>query len=482
MLYSILSIIVILLWIYWATKRPWLALLTSPFVSIGLVVLYVEYEYIEGISISLCIVPATLITIVLAHYHDRRWGWLKMFFLVLLLIGFLGSFAGMIAISGPVGIYVPVLYIGIIFLLFRYYYSTRYMTTAGVISTIGTSMRQNLPLATALEAAAGERRDRQGRILREISRWLVQGYSLNEALKRGFPRCPGNILALISVAERVEQVPLAIRAIEADMLQKARKSQQITPLHPIYPFIVIAITFFVVSGLMYFVIPKYLKIFSDFEAPLPHATQFLVHLMKFVWETFHGWLVAAGGIAALFLIGIWIQVQVRPRRPERPYLVSRIGDLLKWHLPVLHWFEKNYSLVQVVEFLRPALQAGCTVDQAIQYTLDLDVNRHYRKRLAGWLKKVEQGADVAEAARQCKVGNALAWAFDTNVNEGNTPAVLEMLEGFYRTNYSYRANLARFIMWPCVTVLLGLMVGFVVYAMFIPTIALIEHVAGLAVP
>ena len=63
---------------------------------------------------------------------------------------------------------------------------------------------------------------------------------------------------------------------------------------------------------------------------------------------------------------------------------------------------------------------------------------------------------------------------DTTAGSVETPAVLDMLESFYRSNYSYRINLARFILWPCIIIALGLTVGFVVTAVFLPSISIVN--------
>ena len=187
-------------------------------------------------------------------------------------------------------------------------------------------------------------------------------------------------------------------------------------------------------------------------------------------------------IIVFVVVPIWLRTKFRPRRPQRPYLTSRTGDFIKWHLPVLHWFEKNYSMVQTVEILRLSLNTGCTVNEAISNTLGLDVNSRFRKRLRKWLAKVEAGGNIAASARQSRLGSALAWAFDDKVNQGNTLAILETLESFYRSNYSYAANMARFIMGPCIVIIMGVIVGFIVYAIFSPLVAVINHLAGLVMP
>jgi type II secretory pathway component PulF len=138
----------------------------------------------------------------------------------------------------------------------------------------------------------------------------------------------------------------------------------------------------------------------------------------------------------------------------------------------------NYSMVQVLELIRLSLNAGYTVDDTIENTLELDVNNCFRKRLNNWLKRVKRGDNISTAVRKSKLGSALAWAFDEQANQSNTLSILETLESFYRTNYSYYVNLARFIMWPCLTLIMGAMVGFVVYAIFSPGIMVINSLAG----
>nr|NIS51684.1 hypothetical protein [Phycisphaerae bacterium]NIU09275.1 hypothetical protein [Phycisphaerae bacterium]NIU56947.1 hypothetical protein [Phycisphaerae bacterium]NIW93393.1 hypothetical protein [Phycisphaerae bacterium]NIW98971.1 hypothetical protein [Phycisphaerae bacterium] len=129
-----------------------------------------------------------------------------------------------------------------------------------------------------------------------------------------------------------------------------------------------------------------------------------------------------------------------------------------------------------------SLNADCTVNNAISNTLGLDVNNCFRKRLKKWLQKVERGDNIATSARKAGLGSPLAWAFDEQVNQGNTLTVLETLESLYRSNYGYYANLVRFIMWPLAILSMGAMVGFVVYAIFSPLVSIVHQLADIVVP
>jgi len=485
MLIIIITLLVLACYIYLGWKFPTIALVTSPFVAGSLILFGVVDGNIPVVVIAPFIFIITIIVVPLSKPEpdNEQWPqvfakWIFIIFVFLLLSVTLGVAFGPLGVSGIVFF---ALLIGSIII---YGLTSRLATDTYIISTIGSIMRQNLPLSMALESAAGGRADNRSRILHGIKNWLVQGYSLSESIKRGYPKCPGYAVAMIAAAERINQLPLAIQAIEADMVTKADERRKIRPVHPLYPVILMVFIFFMLFGVMTFVIPSFETALMEMieMGTLPAATRFLIRTTSFVayefaWVT---WPLLI--LLVIAIIPISIYIKFRPRRPHQPYLLSRIGDYVKWHLPVLHNFEKNYSLVQVVELLRLSLNAGCAVNDAIKNTLGLDVNNRFRKRLQRWLEKVERGDNIAAAIRKSKLGSPLAWAFDEKVNQGNTLMILETLESFYRSNYSYYVNLARFIMWPCLILLMGAIVGFVVYAIFSPSILIIEALSGKVLP
>jgi type IV pilus assembly protein PilC len=382
---------------------------------------------------------------------------------------------------GPAGFFGVALLVLFMFTIISYALTSRQATAVYVISTIGSSMRQNLPLTMALEMASGEERDVRSRTLRRIKKWLVQGYSLSESIRRGYPRCPGYAAAMMSAAEKIGQLPTAIQAIEADMVASTNERRKLRPVHPFYPVVLMTFMYFVVMGVMKYIIPIFSTVLEEMSegVTLPAATRFMCNIARYGPG---GFIFPILGIIIIVSIPLAIYIRFRPRRPGKPYLISRIFDFLKWHLPILHWFENNYSMVQMVELLRLSLNAGCTVNDAIANTLGLDVNNCFRKCVRRWLTRIEAGENISAAARESGLGSTIAWAFDGQINQGNTLSILGTLESFYRSNYSYGVNLARFIMWPCVTIAMGLTVGFVVYSIFSPMVAIINHLAAGVMP
>ena len=486
-----IAILILVFYVILAFIKPGIALITSPVVCLLLVCAGDRIEAHEAIVTAVVIFITTLAIVSLRKPEPdaERWPhiWAKWILISIPVLLLFPIAIVVLTAASAGGSIVLIFFIGVLVFIgaiISCALSSRHTTAVYVISTIGSSMRQNLPLPMALESAAAGRKDTRSIILQRIQKWLVQGYSLSQSIRRGYPKCPGYAVAMIAAAERINQLPLAMCAIEADMITKANERRKINPVHPLYPVIVIVFTLFILLSVMQFVIPQFKTVLREmFEvAALPASTRLLLGITNFLAYEY-GWLIGSV-LALILLVGIPVSIRIkfRPRRPQEPYLLSRIGDFIKWHLPVLRWFEKNYSMVQVVEFLRLSLNAGSTVNDAIADTLGLDVNNCFRKRIREWLEKVQRGDNIATATREAKLGSPLAWAFDDQVNQGNTLAILEMLESFYRSNYSYHVNLARFIMWPCIILLMGATVGFVVYAIFSPMIVVIEHMLDLAYP
>ena len=353
-----------------------------------------------------------------------------------------------------------------------------------IISTIGTSMRQSLPLPTALTAAAHGQKKKVSRVFNNIAHWLTQGCPLSEALRRGYPKCPSNILASITAAEKVDQLPKAIESLQADIAEKMGPKNIEKSDTFIYPITVLTIAFFIMMGLAIFIIPTFSEVLSDMsegQARLHAATQSLLDFSNLIMNNqgINAALIFLLGLCVIFFI---MYTRFRRRDPEKPRLLSRLGDRIKWLTPVLHWFEVTFGNLSLVQSLRVGLTAGYPVNTILRNTLGLDVNVCYQNRIKKWLNRIETGDDIAQSARDCGLDKKLAWAFDDKINKGNTPQILEGLEELYRCQYNYRKNVLVAASEPLMILCLGTAVGYVVYAMFMGVFSTITVTLQYTIP
>jgi type II secretory pathway component PulF len=368
-------------------------------------------------------------------------------------------------------IFGPILFILFLVLVFRFKQTRRYSLALNVLSTISTAMRQNLPLPMALETAGFGRKDPASRIFRQTAKYLCEGHSLSESLKRAYQKCPTEILATLSAAEAMNQLPQAIAALEQDSIDAVNGFEKVRPVHPAYPLIVGAMACFMVFGLCIFIIPTFAEIVNDVtggQGHLPASTQLLLSVTQEILH--YGIFVLTGLVLGICLI---VTFFIYKRRPEKPRLMSRLKDWVKWHTPVVHHFERLLSLQRTIQTLRVGICAGYSFDTIVRQTLRLDVNACFRAKLQHWLRHIETGHPIADSAAFCGLGQPLAWALDEKVNKDNVPQLLEMLEEVYRNRYHYRLNVIHSIFWPFVIVGLGSGIGFVVFSVFSAIVSMI---------
>lgn len=458
-----------------AWKKPGIALILLLLTAAGMFLsglIYFDGEVVEeGFVIFLLSVFLIPITICVVHWGPSssrlETPWYKAVTgFILTIVKYLLILALFVAVFQ---IFSPILFMLFLVATYQFNQAQKYGLAMDIISAIGMSMRQSLPLPMALTTAAHGQKKKEARIFNNIAHWLTQGCPLSEALQRGYPKCPSNILASITTAEKMDQLPKAIESLMADLSEKVSDYKTAKPVHPWYPFVVLTVLFTIMMGLCIFIIPTFSEVLwdiSDGQARLPAATQSLLN--------FSSWMTARKGLNAVIILLLALCVTLfimyirsRRRTPDKPRFLSRLGDRIKWHTPILHWFEKTFGNLYLVQSLRVGLFAGHPVNTILRNALGLDVNRCYQKRIEKWLYRIEAGDNIAQSARTCGLDKSLAWAFDDTLNKGNTPQILEGLEKVYRNQYNYRKNVLSAATWPLVVLCLGLAVGYVVLAMFL---------------
>jgi len=348
-MWIIISLVVLAFYIYLARIKPGVTFITSalPFLIFGsYLILNDLFRDTDGIALSILILilPVTYAIIIYSHRNEEKqhWTvtWCRWIFTFLF---YMAELALLTLVFRPLG---PIMWALMVSLQVRYKSATRYSNTLMIISTIGAAIRQNLPLATSIEISARHKNDKHSLILKKISRLLTQGYSLGESIERGFPKCPTEILAMITASEKIGQLPQTIRTIEADMIAKADEVKRVQPSFFAYPMIVIAISFLITLGLSLFILPTFVEVLYDMSegtAQLPKATNVLMSFANYT--TSNVWVLLISIHLALIIAGFVAYIRITPRKKQRLNIISRLMDKVRWHLPFVGWFEENYSLL-----------------------------------------------------------------------------------------------------------------------------------------
>jgi len=169
MQFLILIIAVFIAYVILAFKKPGIAIITSPIASFACaMIVFSEWIYTDefqvvAITLSLLIVPVTLTVIRFLLPHDdsgNRWPRIVSVW-IFRMTGYLFSLVLLTAFFNIFGVGMWILFT--VFIC-RYYTTHCRAIEMDVISTIGACMRQNLPLAMAMETAAASYPPRHARI------------------------------------------------------------------------------------------------------------------------------------------------------------------------------------------------------------------------------------------------------------------------------------------------------------------------------
>lgn len=488
---SIIAIVVLVLFIYLTIKRPGTALLVYIPLCIGYFLLAIFFDEANISRHNIVYIASAIIIFLITPLFVWLWGgdqfkdhWKrsvgKVIFLSMLV--FCGIALCFPAFMSLVGVYFLFFLAFLIVSISSFAKSTKRANLAFVITTIGASLRQNLPLPAALYSAATGQPYIRKVILEKIADWITQGFSLADSLKNGYPKLPANILSQIRQAEKINQLPQAIKSIEDDLVREADESKNIGPVKPfLYVSLIFIIASFIITGISLFVMPKYTEVLREMSSNnLPPATTALMQFSTYMFFS-EGRLILSGiFILMLFSIIIDVRTRFRTRNPEKPFLASKIKDWIRWHTPIVHWYEFNYSALSLVELLRHSVNAGIPTDQAFKNSTSLDLNFCFKKRLIRLSHELEQGHSVASSIIIHKLPKPIAWAYQSANDQERLGKVFELLENFYRSNYSYMVNMAKYILTPLSVIAIGLFVGFICYAIFSPIVLIIETLVDLA--
>ena len=223
------------------------------------------------------------------------------------------------------------------------------------------------------------------------------------------------------------------------------------------------------------VIPKFKEIFKDFGTPLPPLTLKVIAFCEFMTDS--GLLLI---LMVLFLIGVavGIYLHLRPRRVGSLRWTSRVADWIRWHIPGWHSIEFSTGMTAALRTMRMAVRSGLDVASSARLAATVDVNNQLRPRISHFADLVEAGTNVRAAAGRAGLGDVTGVALSSGQRNADLDAGLRYAADYNEALTNRFWILVRNLSWPIATLILGVLVGLVVVALFEPLIALIDSVTN----
>lgn len=318
-------------------------------------------------------------------------------------------------------------------------------------------IRSGLPILQVLDTLVD--RMEAGRLfntLQDIRTDVKGGNSLSEAFGR-FPKMfPQLYVASLQAGEQSGDLPITLaRYIEYQKRVEAIRAKVRSATF--YPSLLAVAVTVVLGFLMLYVIPSFTQVYADADVQLPLLTRMVIALANGLVAGLPIW--APTILISLFLLRAY-------SRTERGALLV---DRIKLQLPFFGVLLKEYALSTFCRTFATTLASGIPIVQAMQMSRGTLNNRILERGLAGAVNRIQEGARISEALEQ--TGNFPIIALrmiGVGETSGSLVDMLTDVSEYYEDEVERRLDRLTTMVEPIMMMTMGLLIGGIVVAMYIP--------------
>lgn len=224
-----------------------------------------------------------------------------------------------------------------------------------------------------------------------------------------------------------------------------------------YPLVVCTIAGSVTLFLIIGVIPTFKTIFEGFGAELPFVTQFMIDLSDFLRNYFY--VVIAIPFVLFFSIKQYGKTEGGQRNID--------AFLLK--LPVFGMLLRKVAVAKFTRTLSTLIKSGVPILQALETVAKTAGNKVIEIAVMTARESVKEGERIATPLRKSGVFPPMVIQMIAIGEEtGNLDAMLAKIADFYDQEVDTAVKGLTSMIEPIIIVLMGLVIGFIVIAMFLP--------------
>ena len=266
-----------------------------------------------------------------------------------------------------------------------------------------------------------------------------------------------------------------------------------------YPVCVVMFSVGILAFLMVFIIPKFIKIFEDFDTTLPAMTQLLITISNMFM--YYWWILIA------VPVGIWLLIKTMNQ-----FEYCRFGwNLFTLKMPVFGQLVEKNAVARAMRTLGTLVSSGVPIIEAITITRETTGNGVFERLFDKILEAIRQGESIAKPIKENSIPPihpvAIFWwcffcggpiglliylmkfrqkimddmvvnMIDVGEETGELDKMLYKVADTFDDEVNVLTDSLMSLMEPLLIIFLGGMVGFIVISLFMPLISLISKLSG----
>ena len=359
---------------------------------------------------------------------------------------------------------------------------------------LSTLQDAGLPILRSLQILEGQ--NKPGALknaLIDVIDDIESGASLSEAMAKQPKAFDRLYVNMVKAGEAGGALEIVLRRL-AEFQEKAQSLKRKVKGAMVYPIVVIMVAVGILAFIMYYIVPKFKKIFDDFGTTLPTITQVLIDISD--WVVNYWYLIPGIPIAIWLYVKLW-----------RRFKAGRYGwDLFLLQTPVIGQIVQKTVVARTTRTLGTLVASGVPILEALNIAKETSGNAVFELMYAKVQDSVREGESISQPMRDySKPGFNAVTAFfwfqffpvigaliyvlkwrgrvvddivvnmvDVGEETGELDKMLYKVADVYDEEVDVAVEALVSLLEPLLIVVLGLIVGFIVIALFMPLIKLIQ--------
>jgi type IV pilus assembly protein PilC len=339
---------------------------------------------------------------------------------------------------------------------------------------LSTLQDAGLPLLRSLQILENQQKPGKLKtVLISVVEEVEGGASLSEAMSKQ-PKAFNTLYCKMVNAGEIGGVLDVILQRLSEFMEKAQRLKAKIKGAMMYPTAVILVAVLIVTGIMYFIIPKFQEIFADFGVELPMLTLKLIETSNWVAGNYptKGAMMMPGAVYVVLAPFIIIPGIKLARKTSYGKAATDYAIL---YAPIVGPILKKTTIARFTRTLGTLIAAGVPILEAVTITKETCGNYVFEKALGKVHDSIREGETFAGPLRESKTCDAIVVnMIDVGEETGDMDTMLMKIADNYDEEVDVAVASLVSLIEPLLVVVLGLIVGTIVIAMFLPLVKMIE--------
>ncbi len=331
---------------------------------------------------------------------------------------------------------------------------------ANLFSGVARCLERNIPAIKSFELQANRVKSPRYRgIIAEVSHQISIGEKISDALGKFPKEFGGEIVALVRAGEESGRLPEVFQQIgnaqkkTLRIIGKLKKGM-------IYPGIVMGMGLAVIILMSYTLVPAVSKLYKDLGADLPFATTAMMKISDTLIQK--PWTILIPFGAIFMLLKNWGKIVKVPRVQKFFAALPGVGGIVRKSAAAISF--RTFSLL---------VEAGVRMNTSLGITAEVAPHIYYKEFYRRIRDHVNEGLGLYESFLMeshwlGKDGRTVCGVMEIAAETGSATDMLNEIADDYEDELDTTANQIDKIMEPITIVFLGVMVGFLIYAIYSP--------------